>query len=149
MIEIIEWQDILPIWRDELWPDRKSPIEPVSAMCLGGTYDMDNMSMPPTFFGFIKEDRIVAVNSGHSCPRSNSYRSRGLWVDPKFRGQGIAQALLRAAIEQGYKEGRNLIWSYPRKSSWATYAAVGFKLESDWGRSETSEQNAYCALRQE
>jgi GNAT superfamily N-acetyltransferase len=149
MIELIEWQDILPIWRDELWPGRKSPIEPVSAMCLGGDYDMDNMSSLPSFFGFIKDDMIVGVNSGHSCPKSNSYRSRGLWVDPRFRGQGIGQTLLRATIDQGRKEGRTIIWSYPRKRSWSTYAAVGFKLESDWKRSETSDQNAYCAIRQE
>jgi GNAT superfamily N-acetyltransferase len=148
MIEIIQWSDILPIWQQELWPERKSPIQPVSAMCLGRTYDMNNMLTTPTFFGFVKNDRILGVNSGHSCPGSNSYRSRGLWVNPRYRGQGIGQSLLQAAIEQGRKEGRTTVWSYPRKSSWPTYAAVGFKLESDWGPSETSDQNAYCAIRQ-
>ena len=149
MIEKISWEDILFFWKNELWPDRKSAIEPVSAMCLGNTYDMDNMLATPTFLGYIINDKIVAVNSGHSCPRSNSYRSRGLWVDPKYRHQGIGQALLRATIDQGYSEGRTVIWSFPRKTSWPTYSAVGFVLESDWTKSETSEWNAYCALRQD
>ena len=94
----------------------------------------------------IINDNIVAVNSGHACPNQNNYRSRGLWVNPHYRGQGLAQQLLTATIEQGLYEGYNQIWSYPRLSSWPTYQAVGFELASNWESSETSEANAYCLI---
>lgn len=148
MIELIAWQDILPIWKNELWPTRVSPIEPTSAMCYLNDYDMNNMLTEPSFFGYIIDNKIIGVNSGHSCPRSNSYRSRGLWVHPKHRGQGIGQQLLKAVVAKGFDEGRTMIWSYPRKTSWGTYSSVGFSLDTEWTKSETSEQNAFCSLHQ-
>jgi GNAT superfamily N-acetyltransferase len=76
----------------------------------------------------------------------NSYRSRGLWVFPKYRGQHIGFHLLVASIEQGIKEKTNYVWSYPKLSSWNTYQSVGFELSSDWHQSE-QDINAYCKLR--
>jgi GNAT superfamily N-acetyltransferase len=146
MLVKLNWEEIHSIWRNHLWSNRSSPIEPVSAMCFLNGYDAANMVSTPTFFGYIINDNIVAVNSGHACPNQNNYRSRGLWVDPNYRRQGLAQLLLTATIEQGQQEGYTQIWSYPRQSSWPTYRAVGFKLASDWEISETSEANAYCVL---
>jgi len=145
MLIKLEWKKIYYIWSNHLWPNR-SVIEPTSAMCYLNGYDIVNMQSLPTFFGYTINDKIVAVNSGHACSNQNNYRSRGLWVDPNYRGQGIAQKLLKATIEQGHREEFNQIWSYPRQSSWPTYQAVGFKLSSDWTSSETSEANAYCIL---
>jgi GNAT superfamily N-acetyltransferase len=144
MVTELAWKKIHYVWKSYLWPDRSSPIEPVSAMCYLDGYDMINMSSTPTFFGYVIDDFIVGVNSGHACPNQNNYRSRGLWVDPDYRGRGIGQQLLTATIEQGRKEGYDQIWSYPRQISWPTYSAVGFELTSDWASSETSEANAYC-----
>jgi GNAT superfamily N-acetyltransferase len=146
MLKTLSWSEIYPIWADNLWPTRASSIDPASAMCLINGYDIANMQSTPTFFGYIITNNIVGVNSGHACPNQNNYRSRGLWVDPNYRGQGIAQQLLTATIKQGQQEGYTQIWSYPRRSSWPTYQAVGFKLASDWEVSETSEANAYCIL---
>ena len=115
-------------------------------MCFLMNYNMANMSTEASFFGFIIDDQLVGVNSGHMCPRGNSYRSRGLWVHPYFRKKGIGQQLLTATIEQGWKENAAMVWSYPRKTSWNTYEAVGFKLASDWLPSETSEYNAFCSI---
>lgn len=148
MIEIIDWEDILPIWQNHLWPNRKTPIEPVSAMCYLGNYDMDNMLTEPTFFGYYKKGLLVGVNSGHSCPRSNSYRSRGLWVHPQHRKQSIGKTLLAVTVAEAFNSGHDMIWSYPRKTSWSTYQAAGFSLGSEWQPSETSELNAYCFIRQ-
>ena len=146
MLEIIEWKVVLPIWQTQLWPNRKSPIEPVSAMCFLGNYDMDNMLVKPTFFGYYKNGQLVGVNSGHSCPRSNSYRSRGLWVHPQHRRQGIGKALLEITVAEGFNTEHDMIWSFPRKTSWPTYQSTGFQLSSDWLPSETSDLNAYCSL---
>lgn len=159
MIKPITWQEIELIWRKKLWPGRVTAIETNSAMCFGGGHDMGNMITPVSFFGFYIDNKIVGVNSGHSCPLSNSYRSRGLWVDKKHRGKGIGRELLKVTIEQGFKENREMIWSYPRQTSWSTYSAVGFKLQGDWHASETASLlgaksaglpsktlNAYCFL---
>jgi len=146
MLIELSWEEIYKIWCNYLWPNRSSTIETTSAMCLLNGYDIANMQSTPTFFGYIINDAIVAVNSGHACFNQNNYRSRGLWVDPNYRGQGIAQQLLTATIKQGQQEGYTQIWSYPRRSSWPTYQAVGFELASDWEPSETSEANAYCIL---
>lgn len=148
MIEIIAWEDILPVWKNQLWPDRKTPIEPVSAMCFLGNYDMDNMLTKPVFYGYYKNDLLVGVNSGHSCPRSNSYRSRGLWVHPQHRRQGIGKALLDVTIAEAFNSGHDMVWSFPRKASWPVYQSAGFSLRSDWNKSETSDFNAYCSLFQ-
>lgn len=143
MIKIVDWEEILDIWETELWPNRISPIEPTSAMKFLQGYDMKNMSQKPSFFAFIVDEKILGVNSGHMC-MDKGYRSRGLWVDPKFRRQGIGQQLLHRTIEQAKIESARYVWSYPRKTSWSTYAKSGFELASNWGSSETSDNNAYC-----
>ena len=107
---------------------------------------MSNMITHPTFFGYIQDNKIVGVNSGHAC--EDNYRSRGLWVEPGYRNQGIGTILLKATIDQGVSEGFDLIWSYPRNTSWPTYRSAGFKLTSKWQTSETSEANAFCSFGQ-
>lgn len=143
MITKISFEEIYPIWRCELWPDRESAIEPNSAMQFTGGYDIYNMSTIPTFFAFKIDNIIAGVNSGHMCA-GNVYRSRGIYVYDRFRGRGIGVHLLKATIDQGLNEGASFVWSYPRKSSWSTYQAAGFYLMTDWESSETSLSNAYA-----
>ena len=142
MIQHISFEEILPIWRDYLWPNRVSAIENTSAMTFLGGYDLKNMVSSPTFFAYLIEGKIAGVNSGHKCA-DNSYRSRGLWVFPEYRGNHIGRKLLQATIVQGIKEGVNYVWSYPKFSSWKTYQSSGFLLSSDWEQSEL-DINAYC-----
>ena len=136
MIKQITWEEILPIWQNKLWAGRTSPIETNSAMKILTGHDMYNMSTTATFFGYIVGDQIVGVNGGHGCS-DGTYRSRGLWVDPK---------LLVATYEQGLAEGYSTTWSYPRLTSWPTYQRAGFELVSNWEVSETSDSNAYAKL---
>ena len=145
MIKIISFDEILPIWRDYLWPERHSSIDPNSAMCFLGEYDLVNMQTVPTFFSYVIDGEIAGVNSGHMC-KDNYYRSRGLYVFPNFRGEGIGTLLLTATIEQAKAETAVLCWSYPRKSSWKSYLNAGFELASEWEISETSDSNAYCKI---
>jgi len=140
----LTFEEVLPIWANDLWPNRQSKIESNSAMCFKGGYDMQNMFTTPTFFAAVIGGKIVGVNSGHMCTNS-SYRSRGLFVYPEFRGYGIGVDLLKATINQGILEDAKMIWSYPKKSSWSTYSKAGFTLASDWEQSEL-DINAYCQL---
>jgi len=144
-LEILPFSQIQPIWENHLWPDRVSDITPTSAMSFMGGYDLQNMTSTPTFFACMIEGEIAGVNSGHMC-KDNDYRSRGLYVFEKFRGKGIGTILLRATIEQAKKEEAALCWSYPKDTSWNTYAKAGFTLVSDWESAENGT-NAYCVIR--
>lgn len=144
MLVNIDYSTITEIWRTDLWPDRTSSIEPASALCyLTGKYNLANIEFTPTFFAYMVDGRIAGVNSGHKTINSG-YRSRGLYVYPEFRGQGIGIKLLEATVVQAKQEHSVFVWSLPRRSSWRTYQRVGFKLDTEWQQSETSDANAYC-----
>ena len=127
MIADINYETIFPIWRDDLWPNRNSPIETHSAMLHFYTeYDMGNFLLPAWYLGYYVNDKLIGVNSGHMCV-DGSTRSRGLWVNPAFRGKGIGKQLLQYRI--------NIIKNKPEISSIivntsqlveAFYAANGF-----------------------
>jgi GNAT superfamily N-acetyltransferase len=142
MITHISFEEILPIWRNFLWPNRTSSIDSHSAMNFKGGYDLGNMKTVPTFFAYIVDNKIAGINSGHMC-QDNSYRSRGLWVFPEYQGNQIGKQILMATIQQGVSEGADYVWSYPKDTSWKTYNSAGFELASDWENSETGT-NAYC-----
>lgn len=142
MLHHINFETIYPIWKNKLWPDRISDITGTSAMKYLGNYDNKNMEYSPTFLAYFLNNQIVGVNSGHQC-MDNGYRSRGLYVFPEYRGQGIGIELLKATIKKGKELGCNYVWSYPKDSSWSTYHKAGFSLSSDWEKSETGI-NAYC-----
>lgn len=142
MIVVLDYDDIYHVWKNHLWPDRKTDITPTSAMTFLGGYDSNNMSYTPTFFGYVENGVLLGVNSGHKCV-DNSYRSRGLYVFPEARKKGIGSKLLIAIIEQGRLDSANFVWSYPKQSSWPTYERVGFRLSSLWEISELGF-NAYC-----
>ena len=141
VLKDIDWDSIYKVWRKNLWPDRSTPIESHSAMLYLGGHDIGNFNYRVFFLGCYKDGKLIGVNSGHKCS-DGSYRSRGLWVDPAHRGEGIGQAILRQTLE--FRGNSTFVWSYPRQSSWSTYEKVGFSLTSDWQPSETSEANAYC-----
>ena len=144
MISKTNFETVLNLWKTKLWPDRKSAIESHSAMLINDTFDLKNFNYPATFFIYSIDGKIVGCNSGHMC-LDDMYRSRGLYVDPNFRKQGIGRELLLATIEQGVKEQAKSIWSYPRYESWSTYKSAGFTLTSEWKKSETGI-NAYCSI---
>jgi GNAT superfamily N-acetyltransferase len=145
MIKQIAFEDIYNIWKYELWPNRTSDITSTSAMIFLGGYNIESMKNKPTFLAYGLDNKIVGVNSGHLC-FDNSYRSRGLFVFPEYRKRGIGSKLLIETINQGKKENASFVWSYPKLTSWSTYAKAGFTLASDWGKSELG-LNAYCQIK--
>lgn len=125
------WEEVFPVWRDKLWPGRKSKIEPTSAMQYLGGYDMHNQQFVPAFFSLRTNDCIVAVNSVVMCA-DGSARSRGLWVDPELRNKGYARIVLENSVMQARDWGATHIWTVPRKSALPAYQSVGFIQTSDW-----------------
>jgi hypothetical protein len=144
MIKEITFDEILPIWRDYLWPNRISEITSNSAMCFLEGYDLFNMQTPPTFLACVIDGEIAGVNSGHMCNGKN-YRSRGLYVFDKYRGNELGTILLKATIKQAIIENASMCWSYPKDSSWKSYSRAGYRLASDFEISENGT-NAYCII---
>ena len=129
IIKNTTFDEIFPLWRYGLWPGRKSEIKPTSGIKFMGGYDKEIEKNIPTFFGAFIDDECIAVNSGFATSELY-YRSRGLYVVPKYREKGIAHKLLgiteKEAIDRGYK----LFWSMPRKESILVYLTFGFKKDS-------------------
>jgi GNAT superfamily N-acetyltransferase len=142
MLKLIDFETIYPIWKNNLWPNRTSDITSNSAMVYLGGYDIKNMYCEPTFLAFYLDNKIVGVNSGHICA-DNSFRSRGLYVFPEYRKQGIGTKLLFKVIDLAKENSCSFVWSYPKLESWTTYQQAGFKLSSEWENSELG-LNAYC-----
>ena len=142
----ITFEDILPIWQDDLWPNRSSPYETHSAMTWpygsDTQYDMSIFDYPVTYWGFYHNDRLRGVNSGHAT-NDTEYRSRGLWVDPAWRGQGLGLALLTQTINHAESLGYVMCWSLPRVSALSVYVAAGFSEVGDVISTETSDHNQY------
>ena len=143
VLKEINFDEIFPIWDKQLWPGRKSKIEPMSSLGWNsqlflewGNSEIKKDSSifdkyEPKFFAFCLGDIIVGVNSGFRTEDS-VYRSRGLWVDPDHRGLGLGQQLLIQAIKLAKKEKCKVIWSMPRKTAIKTYELSGFNKIGDW-----------------
>lgn len=144
MLIEIDFETIFSIWKNKLWPERLSKIESTSAMNYLGGYNIKNMDYKPTFYGYLLDNKIVGVNSGHLCA-DQSYRSRGLFVDSEYRNRGIGKILLLASIDRGRFENANFVWSYPKHTAHNTYVGAGFAITSEWEQSELG-RNAYCKI---
>lgn len=127
----ITFEQIKSIWKKYLWPER--PIEEIkthSSMKFMEGYDMEIYNNNVCYFALAKEGNIVAVNSGFKTDH-DYYRSRGLFVFPEYRNQGLAQRILETTIKQAQTEKSSMIWSFPRISSLSAYQSVGFKVCSE------------------
>jgi GNAT superfamily N-acetyltransferase len=151
VVQQITFEQILPIWKNKLWPNRVSKIETHSAMTWPSShpnqpYDMNAFNYPIYFFGSYKNDRLIGVNSGH-LTSPTEFRSRGLWVDPEFRGMGLAKQLLEKTIQQAIQSNASLIWSLPRITSLDTYHSVEFTTVGEViNEGVEFGPNIYCCL---
>jgi GNAT superfamily N-acetyltransferase len=146
-IERLTFEQIFDVWNNELWPDRQSPIETHSAMTwpFEGNpqpIDMNIFTYTPTFWGMFIDNKLIGVNSGHKTS-DTQYRSRGIWVDPEYRGKGLAQYLFTITEHRAILEKCNMIWSIPRKTALSSYTNYGFDTVGDFIKTETSEANIY------
>ena len=147
MITKLSFEQIQPVWSTHLWPDRESAIETHSAMTWPFEGDSDSIDMTifereATFWGVWLDDQLVGVNSGHLTTDLH-YRSRGLWVDPAYRGRGLAQLLFTVTEWQAREEGAEMVWSIPRQTALRSYTNHGFETVGDFFGTETAESNIY------
>lgn len=141
----VDFETILPVWRDKLWAGRESAIEPFSAMTLTREYNMDFADKERMFLAGYVGDEIVAVNSFHLAEPKLA-RSRGLWVSMNHRGKGYGSQILRETCVQAKAAGAEMVWSFPRQSSFDTYAKVGFIRISKWLEDGEFGPNCYSIM---
>lgn len=140
-IQEIAYDQIKPHWQ-QLWPDRE--FEAVSAMSYLGGYQC----YPPKHSCYYavtdQKGQILGVNS---CHDTGEYlvRSRGLWVDPSQRGQGLGKMLLEYTLTWAQQQGYIAVWSFPKLAAWPTYQSVGFVHQGPWIE-QSGSTNGY-ALR--
>jgi len=145
-VKTITWDIISDIWQNQLWPDRPD-IETHSAMTWPGdypdnTHDMSIFLYDVTYWGAYQDSDLVGVNSGHRTSPEH-YRSRGLWVDPAHRLQGISKQLFSQTQAQAVSEGCIMIWSLPRMSAIRAYQSAGFVTQGMPIKTQTSNANIY------
>jgi len=125
IIKEINFETIVEIWREKLWPNRKEPIKPTNNIAyLGGRNSKIN-EQTPVFFAAYKDNTIVGVNSGFST-LDGGFRSRGIWVTPSCRNERIGNALLTSVIEYAKVCNNDYVWSMPRQSALPCYLSAGF-----------------------
>lgn len=148
-IRSIEFEEILSIWETFLWPDRDSEIKPMSSIVIdSGNIDYDisiYQRYTPIFLGYYQDNKLVGVNSGHKTSYCD-FRSRGLYVDPVTRGQGIGTALLEETMNIGRYLSCKYCWSLPRKQALRTYLRSGFTQKGQFFSTETSKENCYAVV---
>lgn len=146
MINLIEYDDILPIWVEHLWPGRID-IKNMSSMQYLSGYDVKIYDRYiPYFFAYYVDNNIAGINSAHKSSQTE-FRSRGLYVFDEYRNQGIGKKLLEYTIKLGRSEGCEYCWSVPRKTALSTYLSAGFSQSSDFFKTDTSDENCYAIIK--
>lgn len=145
----ITFEEIYPIWNDYLWKGRQSKIESHSCMTWPGSnsheYDQTIFDQPVYFWGLRNHTgKIIAVNSGHPTS-DDDFRSRGLWVHPLYRRQGLATELLEAAIGVAERSNCKRIWTIPRVESAEVYFRAGFQQDPFHANGMEFGPNIYCS----
>ncbi len=129
MIYRISYEIAKEVWKQDLWSYGDGADKKYIKMKMKGKFDKTMAEKTIFYWAYKLDDKIVGINSGYkSC--DNYYRSRGLWVDPRFRGAGFAKSLLDVVIGESIFWNCKYIWSYPREESLSVYESMGFKKQS-------------------
>jgi ribosomal protein S18 acetylase RimI-like enzyme len=127
-----DFQEVLPIWIQYLWPKRRSRINPINTFSRNGeTSPSIPLNANPYFWKCTFNDKIVGVLSGYTTEPA-AFRIRGLYVDPAHRLNKVGSQLVSAAIEQALLLNHDLLWTAPRLSAWQFYSRLGFKQTKEF-----------------
>ena len=146
IVKEITYSDILPCWK-KLWAREK--YDPFVKMCYKNISCKVIQKPKVTFFGLIDNEEIVGCNSGfinNIIEEKVYYRSRGLYIDSKYRGKGYSKLLLNSTFNQAKLENADYCWSLPKKSALKAYTSIGFIQTSEFSDWEFGE-NCYVLYK--
>jgi len=126
----LRFEDVQPIWKEQLWPERTSKIEKISYISSSGIIDMQigQWGTNPIFLGFTNNTEIVACVSSFQT-NQHEYRCRGIWVQESFRSTGLGLKMIDALIEIIKKNDSqaSTLWTMARLRSVGFYQRAQFK----------------------
>lgn len=128
MIRKISYNQILEVWKEpDMW--MKNHVDHDPPPYSPKTYSGGIMKSKPDpfFYGYFIDGELAGVNSYYRV-NDEECRSRGLYVYPEYRNEGVSVHLLRYAIEQNIDKGYRYIWSMPRVSAKKAYEKAGFVI---------------------
>lgn len=131
-------------WNKTLWVDRD--IKPVSSMLYSSGYNMNVYNLEismPVYLAIFNNNEMIAINSVFNSD-DDELRSRGLYVNPLFRGQGLSSLLLNKSLAIGKNRNCKYCWTLPKKESFYAYEKVGFIKTSEW---QTFDYGVNCYAR--
>jgi hypothetical protein len=128
-VKEIDFKTIRPFW-SILWP-HKIKITPVSTINFRGIINEKLLYFKPVFFAYFLNDKIVGVNSIIQTSEEMC-RIRGIWVNPKYRGNQIGFFLLKYGHILARMNKMKKIWSMPRNEALNFYLKNGYKIASDF-----------------
>ncbi len=128
-IEECTFDQILPYWRDNLWPERISPIEPFSLINEDGKIDLKLQNSRVFFWKAVQLNSNDIIGCNSACLTSElAIRSRGIWIHPNFRRAGIATNLAHALFKTAFDLKCSKVWTMARQQSWPFYQKLGFTV---------------------
>lgn len=132
-IQPSNFKEVLPLWRDHLWPNRTSEIEPTNPIVFKGGYNLDYLNRTPVFFKATvnNESKPIAAISGFET-EPHEFRMRGIIILPEYARKGIGQRLFKAIEDHCKNNNYKRIWTLPRQANIEFYKNLGFTQVSDW-----------------
>ncbi len=131
-IKSISFEEILPIWKNFLWPERTSVIENVSCIDQWGKIDVGIRQFKSEFYGCYFAEKIAGVISCHAIS-SEVMRIRGIYVFESYRNNRIGSRLISrvktTTFEQNYKKIFGLVRAnnetYFKNAGFVSYGRIG------------------------
>lgn len=127
-IELCSFLDILPAWRDELWPARSSLIEPLSMIDRDGTINMGLKEVgsikPPVFLQIRDTTGNCLGTIQGQWTAMTEMRLRGVWTHPTLRGQGWGKKLIQTLTSHAKPHS---LWVMSRSDAVPFYQSCGLR----------------------
>lgn len=130
-VSIVNFDKVYPIWKDELWADRKTEITASSPIDFMGKYNTDILQNAPICFACYDADEIIGVNTLLQTSMTHC-RSRGIYVKSEQRLKGVGHLLMKETLKYAKYLCFEYIWSMPRESALSFYLKFGFKQVSEF-----------------
>ena len=129
-IKEISFEEILPTWKNFLWPERISVIEEVSCIDQSGKIDVSIRQFSSVFFGCISNEELTGVISCHPISR-DIMRIRGIYVFQIHRNKGLGRQLISKVIEFSHNRRFQKIFGLVREKNEQYFEGAGFYTYSN------------------